>query len=79
MTAEGAATLARVSTATVCGHETPRGARGPVPELCRRCRLAAAIASRIRQAAKIADDLGYRRDAEELRGLANGYDPRCGR
>jgi hypothetical protein len=63
MTIRSVETLARVSRGIVCGHETARGRRGPAPDLCGRCRRRAALATRLRQAAKIArelvdDDLG---------------------
>lgn len=71
-----AETLARVSRGIVCGHETERGRRGPAPELCPRCRRYAELATRLRQAATVARELGETVLAIHLAERAELYDPR---
>jgi hypothetical protein len=76
MSSEAVETVARVFRATTCGHPARRGARGPAPTLCARCRRRAALATRLRQALKIADELGLVVLALELHRQADAIDPR---
>lgn len=73
---EAVETLARVSRAVVCGHDTERGRRGPAPRLCERCRLSAELAMRLRQAAKVAAQLRATDLTRQLSAMADESDPR---
>jgi TPP-dependent indolepyruvate ferredoxin oxidoreductase alpha subunit len=63
-------------TAVACGHEVAAALTGRPPELCPRCRRESSFATRLRQAAEIAAELGYEIEASWLTNRATLADPR---